>query len=555
MLKRAIITSFAIVLIVSQLFWIATPISAQSQERKLEMIYISDKNVKDLVSEGILNGSGTPDDPYVLENYIVYSSVLPGIWIVNVSNIVIRDVIITKFRNVTGFGRSGISIQNATNVVIESVQINYVVHGILIGNSKNIKIKDLDFFINNDVGYALQFYNCTDVMIENIRVASGHVMLVRGDHKENYDIKVKDVYKAYGMILFRPFKYYFDVDEVYLAPEETQKLEERMYGGMFIAYAKKVVLDSIYLADDLLVINVDEFGAWNIRIEGANYGIYVKNTSKVGVYCSVMNNTVYGILVDDSQSVSIKSSMINFNSYGVYLSNADSFNISHNFINKSTVNSIYVKNSRNGSILYNILTNVGNQAILLDDGTENVKVAFNTIYNVGQLSEHYTFYATDNGKNNTWTSNFYGPFTPAEVYNITGSARASDTSPMLQPIPTLFLTLGINSFPSKERTLYVMVEVAIFDENNGTIVGLGNQTVVINGKTLTTDPTKGWIGNYLTFDDDVIVAEYNNTELIIPLPEISVKKSILGYLGIGLVVLGVGLIAFGIYMSQKQKRR
>ncbi|HEC96334.1 MAG TPA: hypothetical protein ENI59_01490 [Euryarchaeota archaeon] len=383
MLRRTLIPIFSVMLILSYMFSASIIIEAQTEERKLEMLYINEENVKDLVAEGILKGSGTPDDPYVLENYVVYSTVLPGIWIVNVSNLVIKHVIITTYENVSGLGRAGISIQNATNVLIENVQIVKVRDGILIGNSKKIRIKDLDVYVDKDVGYAFQFYNCIDVNVENVLVGSGHVMIVRGTQKEHYDIKVKDVYKPFGPNLFAPFKYYFDVEDIHIAPEETQKLEERMYGGLFIAYAKKVVLDSIYFIDDVIIVNTDDFGAWNIRVDGGNYGIYAKNVSKVGIYCSGVNNTIYGVLLDGSQEVAIKSSMINYNSYGIYLTNVENFNISHNFINKSTVNAIFVKNSKNGSITYNILTNIGNQAILLDEGTEDVTVAFNTIYNVG----------------------------------------------------------------------------------------------------------------------------------------------------------------------------
>ncbi|MCD6503324.1 MAG: right-handed parallel beta-helix repeat-containing protein [Euryarchaeota archaeon] len=556
MRNSLVVCIFTIIILISALIpYNLTAEGTNSGYPKREHLYINEKNVKDLVTEGVLKGSGTPEDPYVLENYILYGPVLPALWIVNISNIVIKNVVISPGKNVSNWGRTGITIQNASNVVIESVSVSYMVQGIIAYNVHDLKIEKLSAIVNPDSGYAIQLYNCTDVQIKDVNVFSGHVLLVDGASKENFDIEIKNVYKVdpKDPSIKYPYLYYFSKDRVILSPGELTKDIERIYGGLYVAYSGIVILDGVYFYDDVIVVNSDSLEVWNTGIRDARFGLLAKNVPSIGVYSSWVYNAIYGIYVENADHVEAKSCIINYTTWGIFLVNVKSFNISNDYIRRSSSNAIYIKNSRNGRISYNLILDVGSYGIWLSSGTENVTITKNNIYLVGRISEFTTGYGADYGKNNEWYSNFYGPMIPSGIYNISGTAQSSDDSPLQDPIPILRVSFGKNTFLTRENVLYVGVEVITINDSSNDIDALRGFNVTIYERTYTAPENATIITTYVERQGDTLVVEYDSQKLIIPLPEKIAKHSfrVLGYVLLG---IGVTMLVVGTYMTRKTKK-
>ena len=555
-------TKSLLIILVMLLFLTAAfiPVNISAEESNgtrptREHLYINETNVKDLVTEGVLKGSGTPEDPYVLENYILYGPVLPALWIVNVSNIVIRNVVISPGKNESNWGRTGITIQNASNVVIEDVTISYMMQGIIAYNVHGLKVNKISAVVNPDMGYAIQLFNCTEVEIKSVDVLSGHVLLVDGTKKENFDVKVEDVYKSdpKDPTIKYPYLYFFSKDSVILSPGELTKDIERIYGGMFVAFSGRVILDGVYFYDDVIVVNSESLGVWNTGVRDARFGIMAKNVPSVGVYSSWIYNAIYGVYVENSDSVNVKSCIINYTSWGVFLINVNSFNVSNNYIRRSTSNAVYIDHSRNGTITHNLILNVGSYGIWLSKGTENVSITWNNIYMVGRISELTTGYGADYGRNNSWDHNFYGPMVPSGPYNVTGSAKSCDKHPLNDSIPILRVSFGKNTFVLRESALFVGVEVITVNDTTNDIEALRNFTVTIYGKKYSTPENSTIITTYVERQGDALTVRYGSQELVIPLPEKISKRS---YRIVAYVLLGAGiaLLVTGIYMNRQQKK-
>lgn len=137
-------------------------------------------------ASGALNGNGTADDPFIIENWSINASSTSGIKIVGTTAyIVIRNILI----NSTGNLSNGIWIENATNCRMYKISIsNSSNFGIYMENSSRISIVDSSIkhggyaiwmdqsseisitnsSANTDGPYSIIGYNCTDVSMVNI---------------------------------------------------------------------------------------------------------------------------------------------------------------------------------------------------------------------------------------------------------------------------------------------------------------------------------------------------------------------------------------------------
>ncbi|MCK5773275.1 MAG: right-handed parallel beta-helix repeat-containing protein [Thermoplasmata archaeon] len=117
--------------------------------------------VMEVGTNGISSGSGTSDDPFILEGVVVNSSVTDGIVIENVTqHLVIRNcVVVYGMRNYV----SGIKVRNSTNITISSCQVYQTRTGINISSSGRISLWD-NYVASTHTGYLL---NINDSMMVN----------------------------------------------------------------------------------------------------------------------------------------------------------------------------------------------------------------------------------------------------------------------------------------------------------------------------------------------------------------------------------------------------
>lgn len=132
-------------------------------------IYINDND--DFTSEnGVTGGSGTENDPYIIENWIIKGndSIKEGIFINNTdAYFIIRNCSVKNFFELS-YGK-GILLSNVENGIIKDTTTNKNYYGIMIrDNSKNIKI--LNCSIGNSDGWNSRGIACYDS--SNISITS-----------------------------------------------------------------------------------------------------------------------------------------------------------------------------------------------------------------------------------------------------------------------------------------------------------------------------------------------------------------------------------------------
>ena len=96
------------------------------------------------VSDGVVSGSGTESDPYVISGWEICFFTGAGISIQDTTaHLVIRDVHINSTDE--GMLQPAISLWNVSNATVENSLINWTTDGIVVTESDNVTISDVDF--------------------------------------------------------------------------------------------------------------------------------------------------------------------------------------------------------------------------------------------------------------------------------------------------------------------------------------------------------------------------------------------------------------------------
>lgn len=134
---------------------------------------------------GVVSGSGTAEDPYLIEGWLMTEAVIGadyGIWLENTdAHVVIRNCQIVP-------PDTGIRLEHTSNIIIENVTINGGHQGIYAYNSSNLVIRNSE--ISHIAGDALLLYSGSNVRIADCQIGDGqHYSLYMG---HMYDSIVED---------------------------------------------------------------------------------------------------------------------------------------------------------------------------------------------------------------------------------------------------------------------------------------------------------------------------------------------------------------------------
>lgn len=137
-----------------------------------------DGNENFTAANGVTGGSGTPSDPYIIEEWEIDASVADGIRIRNTdASFVVRNVYVHS-----GKFHTGIFLNAVTNGRLENTTLSTNWKGILTWFSANITIAGSRIFANEAQG--IEFVSSTRIVLEDNEVSSNRgtgIVLLRSD--------------------------------------------------------------------------------------------------------------------------------------------------------------------------------------------------------------------------------------------------------------------------------------------------------------------------------------------------------------------------------------
>ena len=129
-------------------------------------IHIS-SNADFTADNGVVGGSGTLNDPYIIEGWDITEVNIPldyGIWLENTdAYVVIRNCLISQY--------VGIRFEHVANVVIENVTVRGGENSIYVYNSKNLVISNCD--LGHCRGDAVQLTYSTNIKLKDCKIGEG----------------------------------------------------------------------------------------------------------------------------------------------------------------------------------------------------------------------------------------------------------------------------------------------------------------------------------------------------------------------------------------------
>ncbi len=156
---------------------------------------------------------------------------------------------------------------------------------------------------------------------------------------------------------------------------------------------------------------------------------------------TVANNTCsyndYGIWLEDSNSSTVANNTCNNNYYhGIYLDSADSSTVANNTCNNNYYYGIWLEGSSFCVVTYNLLQENGEYGIYLHSYSDNTLIHHNNLVdnNLGGTSQAY-----DDGNSNTWhdietlEGNYWSDWSGTDSYAIDGAGGANDLYPLDEP--------------------------------------------------------------------------------------------------------------------------
>ncbi len=226
-----------------------------------------------LANEEGWNGSGTSEDPFIIENYTIESH--PDQWGIYIGNVslylVLRRCEVFNATNTTSFC-GGICIYNSTNILLECLNISNVSVGIFINYSENISLTNCNLH-----DYKPYIHNITC----GIRVENSTNILVRDCVLEH---------------VFIDSAYFPQTDLVGLCVFDSQKLtlenttiEGHLLGGMF---------EDVY-GTGALFQNISDLRIYNLNCtDDGSLGLIIKNGYNITVVNSTFSRCGDGAIIN-----------------------------------------------------------------------------------------------------------------------------------------------------------------------------------------------------------------------------------------------------------------
>ncbi len=258
---------------------------------------------------GVVSGSGTEDDPFLITGWWINASGEEGITITGTDSYVhIYSVAVTHALNITdefNVSGSGIKILDCENIRIERAYVYYFDTGLEVISSKNIDVHDSSFIENHtgirmeaDVSsvtgcicsyntvFGLFINNSRGLMIRDVLSDANSFTLGEGSGIQLYNCSDIVLEECYGTL-----NYGGHISVI-------GSLQENERG-------RDLIIRNCYSDSNVYgvqIVEMDHVRISNSRIRGNMYGIYLGQVSDAEVRGSHIYKNSYGMVLYDTDS-------------------------------------------------------------------------------------------------------------------------------------------------------------------------------------------------------------------------------------------------------------
>ncbi len=435
-------------------------------------------------------GSGTEEDPYVIEGYSITTTNYAGIYISGTTKyFVIRnsyvdaeyvgidisdvtDETATVINNTCKNNNSGIWLQYSVGSTVVNNTCNSGYYGIKLSSSSSSTVANNTC---NSNYYGIKLSNSGSSTVANNKCNNNNWDCIYLQHSGSSTVanntssncglgiieNTVDAYLSYTLennwVNGKKLGFYTNLD--------STTIDEQVYGQMILVNCTNVtvrdqILNSattglfLYSCTCLVVINN--------TCNNNNRGIFLLGSGSSTVANNTCNNNREGIGLWSSGSSTVANSTCNNNREGIYLSSSGSSDVINNICNNnwhgialwSSDFCVITYNLLQGNEKYGVYLNEGDGGYYLGFDSDNNLIHHNTFVdnNLGGTSQGY-----DGGTNNFWydtatlEGNFWSDWSGTGSYYIQGSASSIQGS-----------TISIDPYPLDEPVEYSTDETQIF---------------------------------------------------------------------------------------------
>ncbi len=398
----------------------------EKNERNLSLSSLIPHDPISIISDSgfaVFPGSGTEEDPYVIEGYNITTTDDNGIFILGTTKyFTVRNCYVDAEK----YGIYIYDIADGTATVINNTCNNNDYDGISLSYSDSSTVANNEC-INNTYGIWLSYSNSSTVT-------------------NNTCINNND-----GIYLW--FSDNSTVANNTCSSNNSRGIYLRYSGSSTVANNTCSNNDiGILLSDSgssTVANNTCSYNNWAISFSGSGsstvvnntcssnntYGIHLYSSGNSTVANNTCNNNTYGIWLSYSNSSTVTNNECSNNTYGIWLSYSNSSTVANNTCSSNNIRGIYLSSS-DCVVTYNLLQENEDYGIYLHRSKYYVSsdnIIYHNIFvdnNLGGSSQAY-----DDGKSNTWydpetkEGNYWSDLETRCTHKIDGKAHSKDIYP------------------------------------------------------------------------------------------------------------------------------
>ncbi|MCX8173454.1 MAG: right-handed parallel beta-helix repeat-containing protein [Thermoplasmata archaeon] len=335
---------------------------------------------------GVVGGSGTSSDPYVIQSWEIDCSNAHGIWIANttlhfvIRNVQIRSENLSSFygiylTNLTNARIENVTVQNTmtgftvfgvTNAVLTTLSASSCSYGLNFFGVKQSELKNSDF--RNNTNAACVLTQSENLQVENLQIRSTGMRLIGLNNSllsgcnfetgEGYALSVEDcfnlniqsnAFQNCSILLIGEESWAYNTHTitgntvngrgVLYVKNQTGQTISGAYGEIILASTTDSTISGITIDNGDVLIEIADCQRININsvsVSMAENGIYCIDSADIhlsDVYASEIDN---GVVVANSASFSVTSSRFVNAGAGISLISTTAATISNSLFENST---------------------------------------------------------------------------------------------------------------------------------------------------------------------------------------------------------------------------